>query len=85
MLFDYYIDDLAQILGGRFHTFYFADDLALVCRGLLEVKRAIRLVEEWGNNNHMLLNKRKCGIFKLRSSGRLFKVNKQGKMEVKMP
>ena len=72
-------------MGGRFHTFYYADDLALVCQDLLAVKRAIKLVEEWGKKNQMLLNKNKCGIFKLRNSGRKFKINKQGKMEVQPP
>ena len=45
ILFDYYIDDLAIKLDRQFKTFYFADDLAFICIGKKQLKKAIDLVQ----------------------------------------
>ena len=81
MLFAYYIDELAQIIGGAFHTFYFADDLATICMGLRQVKKVIAIVEEWGKKNFMVLNKKKCGIFKIKKRSKKAKIDENQNLE----
>jgi hypothetical protein len=42
----------------------YADDLTVICRTVGEVSRAIVIIEKWGLEFGMSMNKRKCGILR---------------------
>lgn len=40
----------------------YADDLAIVCHSLVQLRRAINTIEEWAASSNMVVNHTKCGI-----------------------
>ena len=46
--------------------------MAILVVGLRETKKAIKFVENWSQDNSMLLNKKKCGILLLAKRGNTF-------------
>ena len=66
MLFNRFINDLAQELGQHPHinSFYFADDLACVVKKKQHLKICITIIENWSKINRMSLKKEKCGIMR---------------------
>ena len=59
IMFDDLIKDLVK---NGFDTFAFADDLAV--NGFLDknLKKAIKIIEKWMNENKMKINRKKSGI-----------------------
>lgn len=65
LLYDFYVNDLVEELRlqmGAENTFAYADDIALLCLGYSDIRRALVTIETWGRKNGALLNKKKCGI-----------------------
>ncbi len=49
-----------------YNCYLYADDLALTTKGKREMKRAIISIEQWAKENSMKLNRKKCGILRLK-------------------
>ena len=64
-LFNRYINELVNLLTPLCKVYYYADDLCLLIKGLKNVKKAIKIVENWCTQNNMKLNHNKCGIITL--------------------
>lgn len=66
-LFDIYIEDLAQeladITGLSYEdVLFYADDILVLCQTQLQLKRCIKVIEDWCARNGMELNKKKSAI-----------------------
>ena len=60
------IDDLPEDLDWiKVITMLYADDLAILVENDRQLRRAIKVVEEWCQNNEMVINKKKSGILPL--------------------
>ena len=67
-LFSIYINNLLEQLAiGGINPFAFADDLATLCRSILELENTIKIIEKWTETNKMSINKDKSSIFVLHS------------------
>lgn len=67
MLFNIYIDDLVRGLSlFSSRVCAYADDIAIVCRGLETLKSAIKFTRTWCARNKIDLNDSKSGILKLK-------------------
>jgi hypothetical protein len=53
---------LIELLNEEAPTYGYADDIAVLCRDLMQTRRVIKIVDRWGKANGLLLNKKKCGI-----------------------
>jgi len=65
ILYDWFIDSLVSLLTtefGEHNTFAYADDVAVLCLGTQEVRRALNLIAKWSLENGATINRRKCGI-----------------------
>ena len=68
-LFNYYINDLVDRMREEgFESFLYADDLAAIVQGVAQARRLVKVVENWGKQNYLALNKAKCGIMFLTTS-----------------
>jgi hypothetical protein len=64
MLFNLYINDLVIELGSRcYETLAYADDLAVICKDNNELDISIKTIDKWSENNDILVNRKKSGIF----------------------
>jgi hypothetical protein len=64
MLFNLYINDLVIELGSRcYGTLAYADDLAVICKDKNELDISIKAIDKWSENNDILVNRKKSGIF----------------------
>jgi hypothetical protein len=66
-LFNIFIEDLSIELKTKANLdledlLYYADDLMTLCTSIEQVKKAIKIIEEWSERNGMSLNKKKSGI-----------------------
>ena len=66
-LFNIFIEDLSLELKTKANLdledlLYYADDLMTLCTSIEQVKKAIKIIEEWSERNGMSLNKKKSGI-----------------------
>ena len=66
-LFNIFIEDLAEKLAQVVELnvediLMYADDILLLCQTIDQVKRYIKVIEEWSLENGMELNKKKSGI-----------------------
>jgi hypothetical protein len=68
-----YIDDLAEMLSKEkgIKIYLYADDLAILGIGLDPIKKVIKLIEKWTEDNKMAVNKSKSGVMII--SGRKLK------------
>ena len=68
IIFDMFIDSLVRRLNiGRPDRtvpscLFFADDGALLCEGMGEARRLLRIAEHWAKDNGMAFNVPKCGV-----------------------
>lgn len=65
LLYDWYVNELVSALSSHFgamNIFAYADDIAILCLGVEDTRRALRIVDEWAKRNGASLNKKKCGI-----------------------
>lgn len=65
LLYDWYVNELVATLSTKFgtkNTLAYADDIAIICLGVEDVRRALNIVDEWASSNGASLNKKKCGI-----------------------
>jgi len=65
LLYDWYIDDLISKLVkdlGMESVFAYADDVALICLGYSDIRKALGSIDRWCGENGAVLNKKKCGI-----------------------
>ena len=70
LLYDWYVNDLVTKLSyqlGTQNTFAYADDIALVCLGHSDIRKTLKVIEDWCLENGALLNKKKCGIMPIRN------------------
>jgi hypothetical protein len=68
ILYDWYVNDLVRILSGEFgqdSTYAYADDIAVLCLGNSEVRKALSATESWAASNGAQINKRKCGLLRI--------------------
>jgi hypothetical protein len=64
MLFGLYINDLVIELGSRcYGTLSYADDLAVICKDKNELVISIKAIDKWSDNDDILVNRKKNGIF----------------------
>jgi hypothetical protein len=65
-LFNIFIEDLSEDLKSGekeiWKSFYYADDLLTICDDEEQLKKAIKIIDDWSKRNGMLLNKKKSGI-----------------------
>jgi len=69
LLYNWYVNELILDLSGKMgvdFTFAYADDIAIICLGHSEIRKAISTIERWGSRNGAILNKKKCGILPIR-------------------
>ena len=59
--------DLARELerNPAFKAYFYADDLAILTKGKVNIKKAVEDIENWCRRNKMIINHKKCGIMKL--------------------
>jgi len=65
LLNGWYVNDLVSQLTSyvaKDSVFVYADDIAVLCLGLSEVRKLLHLIEKWCEANGASLNKKKCGI-----------------------
>ena len=68
ILYDWYINDLVRILSREFgqdSTYAYADDIAVLCLGNSEVRKALSATETWAASNGAQINKKKCGLLRI--------------------
>jgi hypothetical protein len=68
ILYDWYINDLVRALSKEFgqdSTYAYADDIAVLCLGNSEVRRALSVTEVWAASNGAQINKKKCGLLRI--------------------
>jgi exonuclease III len=68
ILYDWYVNDLVRILSGEFgqdSTYAYADDIAVLCLGNSEARRALSATEAWAATNGAQINKKKCGLLRI--------------------
>jgi len=68
ILYDWYVNDLVRILSGEFgqdSTYAYADDIAVLCLGNSEVRKALSATETWAASNGAQINKKKCGLLRI--------------------
>ena len=89
-LFNIYIEDLALELKEKVDInlediFMYADDILTLCSSVAQLKRAISVIENWCENNGMILNKQKSGIvpFAPRSAKRIPLMRLEKKKELR--
>ena len=63
LLFTLYINDLAEELEkqGLIFPYFYADDLAVLVCGKVNMKKTIKIIENWCKKNYITLNYKKCG------------------------
>ncbi len=49
-----------------YNCYLYVDDSALTTKGKREMNRAILVFEQWDKENSMKLNRKKCGILRLK-------------------
>jgi len=69
-LFDIYLDELLSKIGHDCRIslddiLAYADDVAIICDDIEEVKRVLKCIIKWSDNNGLALNKKKCGILQV--------------------
>ena len=62
MLFNIFINDLADHLSKDYNIYYFTDVLAVTSKNNKETKKIIEKVDYQCAQNDMTINKDKCGI-----------------------
>jgi len=68
ILYDWYVNDLVRALSvefGQDSTYAYADDIAVLCLGNSEVRKALSATESWAASNGAQINKRKCGLLRI--------------------
>jgi len=68
ILYDWYVNDLVRTLSreiGQDSTYAYADDIAVLCLGNSEVRKALAVTETWAASNGAQVNKRKCGLLRI--------------------
>ena len=66
MLFNIFINDLIDLLDKNvFEVLAYADDIAVICKDKEELIKAMKLIDQWANENYILINKKKSGILVL--------------------
>ena len=63
MLFNIYINDLIiTIKNNAYDVLAYADDIAVIAKNYDELISVMKIIENWAENNDMIINKKKCGI-----------------------
>ena len=68
ILYDWYVNDLVRTLSreiGQDSTYAYADDIAVLCLGNSEVRKALAITETWAASNGAQVNKKKCGLLRV--------------------
>jgi len=68
ILYDWYVNDLVRTLSGgvgQDSTYAYADDIAVLCLGNSEVRKALSTTETWAASNGAQINKKKCGLLRI--------------------
>ena len=68
ILYDWYVNDLVRTLSreiGQDSTYAYADDIAVLCLGNSEVRKALAITETWAASNGAQVNKKKCGLLRI--------------------
>ena len=68
LLYDWYVNDLISELSKQFgqdRTFAYADDVAVLCLGLSDIRLTLQRIDQWAETNGAQVNRRKCGILKI--------------------
>jgi hypothetical protein len=68
ILYDWYVNDLVRTLSreiGQDSTYAYADDIAVLCLGNSEVRKALAITETWAVSNGAQVNKKKCGLLRV--------------------
>jgi len=69
ILFNLYINELLILLSkelGDQNVYCYADDLMFVCLGKYSLGKSIRIIREWGVENNLHINPKKCAIMRVR-------------------
>lgn len=70
-LFNVYVDDLLHKLSAsNIRLLAYADDLTMMSTGPLELRVAIKMVKDWGEQNDIKVNNSKSAILPIRADRR---------------
>jgi len=70
LLFNIYFDDLLDELNKIcYASLAFADDLVIICKNRAELTAAVRALHKWSEENEILANEKKSGIFIMNDDG----------------
>ena len=67
---------MVELNAAGFIALAYADDLAVIGFKKCELKRAIKLIEQWAKNNKIIINKKKSGVMIHGFKGRTSKLDK---------
>ena len=70
LLFNIYFDDLLDDLNKiSYAAAAFADNLVIICKNYQDLKAAVRTLHSWSNENKIIANEKKSGIFIMNDNG----------------